>query len=35
MHKQACMKAKLIEELRREQQHMLDFANGVMKCDEA
>jgi hypothetical protein len=27
MHKQAYMMAKLIEELRREQQH---FANGVM-----
>ena len=30
MHKQAYMMAKLIEELRREQQHMVDFANGVM-----
>ena len=30
MHKQAYMMATLIEELRREQQHMVDFANGVM-----
>ena len=30
MHKQAYMMAMLIEELRREQQHMVDFANGVM-----
>jgi hypothetical protein len=31
VYEQAYMMAKLIEELRREQQHMVDyFANGVM-----
>ena len=30
LHKQAYAMAKLIEELRSEQQHMVDFANGVM-----
>ncbi len=29
MHNQAYVMAKLIEELRREQQHTVDFANGV------
>ncbi len=30
MHKQAYMMAKLIEELMREQQHMVDVAKGVL-----
>jgi hypothetical protein len=30
MHKQAYVMAMLIEELRRKQQHMADFANGAV-----